>query len=106
MRLYKSEGYTNYLDYGNPIVQGLLARKFIYMGNNQVVSLEWDNSVPAKFALQPFVYQALNHEIEKMQKEIRSTTKKIAKTKNKNKKEKLQAQLNELQQCWRNYEEF
>ena len=106
MRLYKSEGYTNYLDYGNPIVQGLLARKFIYMGNNQVVSLEWDNSVPAKFALQPFVYQALNHEIEQMQKEIQSTTKKIAKTTNEKKKVKLQTKLTELQQCWKNYEEF
>lgn len=106
MTLYKSEGYTNVVDFNDPIVKGLLARQFIYIGNNQMVSAEWDNSIPAKVSLQPFVYQALNHEVEVMRIKIKKITQRIAKTKSEKKKAKLQSELSQLQMEWKYYEEF
>ena len=84
-KLYFSPGYTHQLDYNQPIVQGLLARKYIYMGGQQQVSLDIrTNCIPAFFTLQPFVYQSLNHHKDKLEKKINRLEQKLQKRKTSN----------------------
>ncbi len=76
LRLYHSPGYSCTLDYNEPIIQGLLARDFIYSGSQQRVSMSiFDNAIPLRaiplrLTLQPFVYQALDYYKPKIEKEI------------------------------------
>ena len=50
------------MDYNQPLIQGLLARNYIYMGGQQQVTLDvFTNCIPARFTLQPYVYQTLDH---------------------------------------------
>lgn len=94
LKLYHSPGYTSQLDYNQPLTQGLLARKYIYMGGQQQVTLNiFTNSIPALFTLQPFVYQTLDYYKPKFEKEIQKMEKRIENTKNSKTKMKLSTQL-------------
>lgn len=95
--LYSEPGYTKVLDYGQPIVQGLLAREYIYMGGQQMIAANiLTREMPAKFTLQPFVYRTFNHYRPKMEKKITKIEKKLSKTGDTRAKEKLQEELNDL----------
>ena len=93
-KLYNSMGHTYELDYNQPLTQGLLARNYIYMGGQQQVTLNvFNNCIPARFTLQPFVYQTLDYYRPKLQKHIEKLEKRINKTTNANKKENLKSEL-------------
>lgn len=93
IEMYHSPGYTMILDYTQPIIKGLVARKYIYAGE-QVVSLDvYTNAIDMKFALQPFVYNALDNYKHKFDRKIDKITRKIHKTKHEKKKEKLSEYL-------------
>lgn len=94
LMLYNSPGYTGELDYNQPLTQGLLARNYIYMGGQQQVTLDvFSNCIPARFTLQPFVYQTLDYYRPKLQKHIEKLEKRTNKTTDANKKEKLKSEL-------------
>ena len=94
LKLYHSPAYTFQFDYNQPLIQGLLARKYIYMGGQQQVSLNvLTNSIPAFFTLQPFVYQTLDFYKPKLELEIKKLESKAMKTKNTKKKNKLNEKL-------------
>lgn len=94
LKLYNSPGYTFQLDYNQPLIQGLLARKYIYIGGQQQVTLDvFTNSIPALFTLQPFVYQTLDYYKAKFEKKIQKIEKRIENTKNTKIKMKLSTQL-------------
>lgn len=94
LKLYNSSGYTYELDYNQPLTQGLLARNYIYMGGQQQVTLDvFSNCIPARFTLQPFVYQTLDYYRLKIQKHIEKLEKRANKTSDVNKKEKLKSEL-------------
>lgn len=95
--LYNSPGYTAMLDYNQPLTQGLLGRNYIYMGGQQQVTLDvFNNSIPAHFTLQPFVYQTLNHYRPKIEKEISRIEKKLSEEKNPTKKAALSDELRNI----------
>lgn len=97
VRLYNSPGYSGQLDYNQPIVQGLLARNYIYMGGTQQVTAYLDsNAIYANVTLQPFVYQTLDHYQAKMEKIMSKLEKKISKGKKAEKKSKLRKELSDL----------
>lgn len=99
IQLYNSPGYTYQLDYNEPIVQGLLARHYIYMGGQQQVTLDaFTNSIPAKFTLQPFVYQTLDYYRPKIERVIEKQKKRVDKTKNVGKKAKLIDELENMRE--------
>lgn len=99
--LYNSPGYSGTLDWGHPVVKGLLARNYIYSGNNAYVSFDiMTESWPMKVTLQPFVYRTLNHYQPKVKKKIEKLSSKIETTKNTGKKQKLRNELNDLQQSY------
>ena len=92
--LYNSQGYTYELDYNQPLIQGLLARNYIYMGGQQQVTLDiFSNCIPARFTLQPFVYQTLDYYRPKIEKYIEKLEKRVNKTKDITKKEKMKSEL-------------
>jgi len=97
IELYNSPGYSNTLNYNDPIVKGLLARNFIY-GGGQFVELGFDNSLPMKFALQPLIYQALDYYKPKLEKEICKLESKIHKEKNETKKTQLAKSLKNMKE--------
>lgn len=93
-KLYNSLGYTCELDYNQPLTQGLLARNYIYMGGQQQVTLDvFSNCIPARFTLQPFVYQTLDYYRPKIEKYIEKMEKHVSKTKNVSKKKKLSSEI-------------
>lgn len=99
--LYHSAGYTNYLNYSEPLVQTLLAENYIYAGMQQLISVDMiTNEMPTKFTLQPFVYQALDD--FKLQCEKRKTklTQKLGNEKNSMKKIKLQEEIATIQDVY------
>ena len=101
-KLYNSPGYTCELDYNQPLTQGLLDRNYIYMGGQQQVTLNvFTNCIPARFTLQPFVYQTLDHYRPKVEKHIAKLEKRINTTNNVIKKEKLMSDLSSIRE---NYE--
>lgn len=92
-KLYNSPGFTAQLDFNQPVVQGLLGLKYIFMGGQQQVTMyRLSNSIPALFTLQPFVYQALDHYRPKLKKEIEKLERKTAKA-NDTKKKQLAEEL-------------
>lgn len=92
--LYNSLGYTCELDYNQPLTQGLLARNYIYMGGQQQVTLDvFSNCIPARFTLQPFVYQTLDYYKPKIEKYIEKMEKRVSKTKNVSKKKKISSEI-------------
>ena len=93
-KLYNSMGYTCDLDYNQPLTQGLLARNYIYMGGQQQVTLDmFSNCIPARFTLQPFVYQTLDYYRPKIEKHIEKMEKRASRTKDVAKKEKLRSEM-------------
>lgn len=92
--MYNKPGYTMELDYNDPITKGLLARNYIYTGNNQIISMDvFTNALPIKATLQPFVYQAIDAMKPKMKKEIKKQESKIKKETNAGKKQKLNEEI-------------
>lgn len=93
-KLYNSMGYTCDLDYNQPLTQGLLARNYIYMGAQQQVTLDvFSSCIPARFTLQPFVYQTLDYYKPKIAKYIEKMEKRAEKIKDVSKKEKLRSEI-------------
>lgn len=93
-KLYNSMGYTCDLDYNQPLTQGLLARNYIYMGAQQQVTLDvFSNCIPARFTLQPFVYQTLDYYKPKIAKYIEKMEKRAEKIKDVSKKEKIRSEI-------------
>lgn len=102
MKLYHSPGYSGTVDWGHPVVKGLLARNYIYSGNNAYVSLDvFTETWPMKVTLQPFVYRTLNHYKPKLNKELAKLSKKITQAQNSDKKLKLIDKLNEAQEIYK-----
>jgi len=92
--LYNSPGYTCELDYNQPLTQGLLARNYIYMGGQQQVTLDvFTNCIPARFILQPYVYQTLDYYKPKIEEDIRRMEKRLSKAKETYQKEQLKSEL-------------
>lgn len=104
--LYKSPNHTHYLDFNEPIVQGLLSKEYIYMGSRQEVIPSNNHQMLTKFTLQPFVYQTMDYLVKKLWSEINKTENKLKKTKNEKQKAKLQTKLDELKEYWGNYKDF
>ena len=101
VRLYNSSGYSGQLDYNQPIVQGLLARNYIYMGSTQQVTTYFDsNAIYANFTLQPFVYQTLDHYRPKLENELKKLEKKLSKAKKAEVKAKLTKELTESREIF------
>ena len=93
-KLYNSKGYTCDLDYNQPLIQGLLAQNYIYMGGQQQVTLDvFSNCIPVRFTLQPFVYQTLDYYRSKIEKHIEKMEKRVSRTKDVSKKEKLRSEI-------------
>lgn len=102
IELYNSPGYSGTLDWGHPVVKGLLARNYIYSGNNAYVSFDvMTETWPMKVTLQPFVYRTLNHYQPKVKEKIQKLSTKIEKTKKTNKQQRLRNELSDLQQSYR-----
>lgn len=96
-KLYNSPGYTSVLDYNQPITQGLLSRNYIYAGSMQQVAMSYfDNAMPIRFTLQPFVYQALDYYRPKIKKEIEKKEAKLAKVKDNDKKKRMNEELENI----------
>ena len=103
--LYKSPNHTHYLDINEPVIQGLLAKDYIYMGSRQQ-AVPSDHKILTKFTLQPSVYQAMEYLINKLQVEINKTESRLKRSKNEKQKTRLKAKLTELQTYWQNYNDF
>lgn len=86
--LYKSDGYTNLIDYADPSMKSLIAGGFIYIGTDVPVSMDINNRMPIRGRLQPFVVNAINRIIEKDKKEKVRLEKKIDTLKQSNKHNK------------------
>lgn len=99
--MYNKPGYTMELDYNDPITKGLLARNYIYTGNNQIISMDvFTNALPIKATLQPFVYQAIDAMKTKMKKEIKKQESKIKKETNASKKQKLNEEIIDMKKMF------
>lgn len=95
--LYKSNGYTNTIDYANPIVKGLIYRELIFIGNNVPCQLDWDNRIMIQGTLQPFIWQAFDWISNKANDEIAKLQLKKTKCKDKHKIEKIDTSITQLQ---------
>lgn len=83
-------------------MKGLLARNYIYAGNNAYVSFDvMTESWPMKVTLQPFVYRTLNHYQPKVKEKIQKLSAKVDKTKNASKKQRLRNELSDLKQSYK-----
>lgn len=99
--MYNKPGYTMELDYNDPITKGLLARNYIYTGNNQIISMDvFTNALPIKATLQPFVYQAIDAMKPKMKKEIKKQEAKIKKETDTSKKQKLNEEIIDMKKMF------
>lgn len=93
-KLYNAPSHTLKLDYNQPVMQRLLSRGYVYMGHQQAVTLDpFNNSIPALFTLQPFVYQALDYYRPKLEKKINRLIQKSKKVKSTCKKDAIIEQL-------------
>ena len=104
--LYKSPNYTNHFDYSEPVVQSLLARKLIYMGNNQPISLGWNNEMMAKFTLQPMTYRAMQYMVDSLYEQEKKLESKIKNTKKESKRARLTKELKEIKDTIKSYEQY
>lgn len=98
MQMYLSDGYTMDIDYADPVVKSLIARKFIYLGNNAQILPDIYDHLWTKGTLQPFVWQALQWSHLQNEKDIKKIEKKIEKEKN---KDKLDLLYQELDKCYK-----
>ena len=56
--LYNSNGYTNSIDYADPVIKGLISRKYIFIGDNVPV-VGYGNQMIIKGTLQPVVWKTM-----------------------------------------------
>lgn len=56
--LFDSDGYTNSIDYADPVIKGLIARDYIYIGNNVPVT-GYGNQMIVNGTLQPAVWKTM-----------------------------------------------
>ena len=104
LKLYHSPAFTCELDYGQPVIKGLVARNYLYGGGQQLVRTPlYSTALPIKLTLQPFVYRALDYYRDKLSREIQKTENRISKAKSKTKLDKLKIKLNELKDCYEAY---
>ena len=96
--LYNSDGFTNTIDYANPIVKGLIYRNYIFIGNNVPCQLDWNNRIMIQGTLQPFVWQALDWLGNKADEEINKLQQKKLKCKDSKKKDKIEKEIAEIQE--------
>lgn len=94
--LYKQEGYTGTIDYSDPVTKSLIARRYVYIGNNALVEVGLGNEMITNGTLQPFVWQSLNWLEQKLERRINKLNIKKAKTKKTNKLFALEKELSEL----------
>lgn len=101
IELYHAQGYTEYLDYGNPLVQALCAENYIYTGGQQLVSIDiFNNKIPIRCTLQPFVYQALDDYKMEFEREMEKLSNKANTEKNENKKAKIKRRLDQIREVY------
>lgn len=99
--LYRAPGYSGTVDWGHPVVKGLLARNYIYAGDNAYVSLDvFTEKWPMKVTLQPFVYRTLNHYQAKVKRKLEKLEHKLAKNPRAAKAQRLQSELNNMQESY------
>ena len=102
--LYRSPGYSGTVDWGHPVVKGLLARNYIYAGDNAYVSLDvFTEKWPMKVTLQPFVYRTLNHYQPKVKCKIEKLEHKLAKDPCSTKAQQLQNELNNMRESYNTF---
>lgn len=82
LKLYNSEIYTECLSYTEPIVKGLIARRFIYIGNNAQLEMDYNGDYGVKCTLQPHVYNALRWGEEEISKKMKKLLKRKSQKKN------------------------
>ena len=87
--VYKEKTYSAILDYANPVVRTLLAKRYLYMGNNVPVEITIDNRMPTRMTLQPFVRQALEWKYNKTIDMIKHLEDKLNKAKKENDKQEI-----------------
>jgi hypothetical protein len=56
--LFNSDGYTNSIDYADPVIKRLIARDYIYIGNNVPVT-GYGNQMIVNGTLQPAVWKTM-----------------------------------------------
>ncbi len=104
LKLYHAPTFTCELDYGHPVVKGLVARNYLYAGDHQLIQTTiFSTALPIKLTLQPFVYRALDYYKEKLSREIEKTEKRLKKTKNNKKRSCFSQKLNELKDYYEAY---
>lgn len=104
LKVYNSPNITCELDFGHPVIKGLIARHYLYGGGEQLVRTSaFSTAMPIKLTLQPFIYNALNYLEDKLVKEIEKTKKKINKCKKQSKISKLNNYLKELEGYYKMY---
>ncbi len=104
LKLYHSPAFTCELDYGQPVIKGLVARNYLYGGGQQLIRTPlYSTALPVKLTLLPFVYRALDYYRDKLSRDIQKTEKRISKAKRKTKLDKLGIKLNELKDCYEAY---
>ena len=102
--LYRAPGYSGTVDWGHPVVKGLLARNYIYAGDNAYVSLDvFTEKWPMKVTLQPFVYRTLNHYQPKVKRKIEKLERKLAKNPCSTKAQQLQNELNNMRESYNTF---
>lgn len=102
--LYHSDSYTEKFDFNQPIIKGLLLRKYIYTGSTQMVSADpYTNCIPINCTLQPNVYQALAYTERKLEERLQKLNRRIQRAKNNQKRERLQRKYDDLKDIYDNF---
>ena len=94
IKLYNTTGYTYTLDSTQPVVQVMIYKNLIHSGGTQAVTVEWDNSMPMKYMLQPYVIETLDHYKIVIGNKTKKIRNKLSKAKNPEKINKLNEELN------------
>ena len=104
LKVYHSPNITCELDYGQPVVKGLIARHYLYGGGEQrVITSAFSTALPVKLTLQPYIYDALNYYKNKLAKQIQQIERKLSKKKKQSSNSKLNARLEELKGYYNMY---
>ncbi len=104
LKVYHSPNITCELDYGHPVVKGLIARQYLYGGGDQLVKMNFfSNAIPIRLTLQPYIYDALNYYKSKLAKQIQQIERKLSRKKKQSSNSKLNARLEELKGYYNMY---
>lgn len=74
--LYKSKGYTLYVDYSEPVVKSLIARGIIYIGNNAQIHFDSGDSIMVKASVNPAIIHSFIYAKNYLEKEIKKLKRK------------------------------